>query len=343
MPSVNESVKTPLAAGLAAGVNTLSLNQTVRFTKYVKLVLPLDGFIFWVKADLLSQSAVINSMGINGAALNQRAKIKTSAPFIDVQGSLHYATTNQQNEDETVGVNNVIFTALSEIKDFNNINDNIVYLARLDPDGVLYSFNARSSFYAQADLYHYLGTAVYPAMLSQIIEDSRDFDRFDLVVSNSLPFWLAMIGYQSPVIGLGAISFPVYPSFAVPANLPPPYATIHIDPPGTMALQSSPVLDSSLSHWQLLRDIVRITIYGVRNAGALNFLDFVNQYSRDTDNIGIMNMPVVRDDKRTQSELNILAMKKIIDFEVSYYQTTARDVARQFISSSVPSFTIRPL
>ena len=43
MSTVAETVgnKTELASGLAQGVNTLSLNQTVTFTLYVRLVLAL--------------------------------------------------------------------------------------------------------------------------------------------------------------------------------------------------------------------------------------------------------------------------------------------------------------
>ena len=51
-----------------------------------------------------------------------------------------------------------------------------------------------------------------------------------------------------------------------------------------------------------------------------------------------MNTPVVADEKRTQSELNTIAMKKSIEFEVNYNQATNRDIARQFIQSCVPTF-----
>ena len=51
-----------------------------------------------------------------------------------------------------------------------------------------------------------------------------------------------------------------------------------------------------------------------------------------------MNMPVVRDEKRIQSELNAIAQKKSLTFEVSYYQNRMNDIARQLILSAVPSF-----
>ena len=64
------------------------------------------------------------------------------------------------------------------------------------------------------------------------------------------------------------------------------------------------------------------------------------QYSRDTDNIGIMGASVIRDEKRTQVEASILAQKKILEFHVSYYQTTARDIARQLILSTQQTYFV---
>jgi len=79
---------------------------------------------------------------------------------------------------------------------------------------------------------------------------------------------------------------------------------------------------------------------GVRNDAALSFVDLVNDYSVNGGTLGIMNLPVVRDEKRTQAELAILAQKKVIDYEVSYLQSAARDVAQQIIKSAIPSFII---
>ena len=56
--------------------------------------------------------------------------------------------------------------------------------------------------------------------------------------------------------------------------------------------------------------------------------------------IGIMNLPIVRDEKRTQSELGTLAMKKIIDYEISYHQNRVNTVARQVIKSTIPNIYI---
>ena len=47
----------------------------------------------------------------------------------------------------------------------------------------------------------------------------------------------------------------------------------------------------------------------------------------------------MRDEKMTQSELGILAQKKTITFEVSYYQTTVNNIARQLIEKAFISVT----
>lgn len=330
MPTIAESLpnQSQLASGLKAGLDVIDRNEVVTFTKYVKVVLPLDGFVFWVKANLLSPSALMNASTLNFVAFNEPRIVVTEAPTIQAKGSLHYATDHRQNEDETIDVDRVVFTAEEEIRPFNEIGPMVMFIGEFE--GLRVVFSQRQSFYVQAGIYHYVGDAVYPAMESQIIDDPADFDTRSLVVSNSLPIWLSLSKFM-----------PVYPSFAVPDNSAPPYATAHIPPDSTEAIQSAPSFDRYGTHSQLVKERVRVTIYGLRNFDALDYQDYVFQYSLDTDAIGIMNMPVVRDEKRTQAELTILAMKKSIDFEVNYYQTRVRDIARQLILSCIPTYIIR--
>ncbi|ECP0802337.1 hypothetical protein FYO77_25455, partial [Salmonella enterica] len=59
MPSLNElqqTAKTELNAALTQGLDDISRFQVVTFTKYIRKVLPLDGFVFWVKASVLSSA-----------------------------------------------------------------------------------------------------------------------------------------------------------------------------------------------------------------------------------------------------------------------------------------------
>jgi hypothetical protein len=303
MPSVNETVGAPhqLAAGLAAGLETLSENQQIEFTQYEQVVLPLDGYVFWVN----------------------------SGVTVLAQGSLHQSIDQQQNEDETMAVNRIVFTSKTLVDEFNDISPTSIYIGFFN--GVRFSFNRRGPYYQQAGLYHYIGDAVYPAMESQIVDNPAVLIDLDPVVSNSLPVWLTLNKFM-----------PMYPSYLVPANIEPPYAAVHIDPGDTEALAAAPHFSSTMTHTQLAKDSVRITLYGMNSQQALDFQDYVFQYSMDTDDIGVMNMPIIRDEKRTQSELNIIAMKKVFDVDVSYYQTRVNTIARQFITEAVAQYLPQP-
>ena len=299
-----------LAASLADGVNTLSLNQTITFTQYTRQVLPLDGWIFWMK----------------------------TGQTITASGSLHYSTDQEQREDETIGINSVIFTTMQPINDLNAVSPNTLYIGEID--SIRFSFNRRGNFYKQANVFHYQGDAIYPAMESQIIDDPATLDLTDIVVSNSLPFWLAIP--NTTVFGRITPSYQVYPSFLVPNDILPPYIVAHVNPDDTLALQSAPEFDANNSHYQLTRDKVKLTFYGLRNAEILDFQDYIFQYTLNTGNLGIMNIPIVRDEKRTQSELSVIGMKKFIEFEVNYYQSRINVIAQQAITSALISFTTVP-
>ncbi|HUZ33891.1 MAG TPA: hypothetical protein VMV19_17555 [Xanthobacteraceae bacterium] len=343
MASVSEAAgaRTELAGDLAIGVDTLSLLQEVTFVQYTKVILPLDQFVFWVRADLLSAAAIYNAALYNAVAYGQPPTLIAAAPTLIANGSLHWANAKRQDETETIAVNQVVFTSEVEITDLNAVGPHTIYIATLGAEGVRYAFSQRRSFYRQAMLYHYIGIALYPALASQIVDDVALFDSRQPVVSNSLPLWLALNSYQ-PIGGGLSLPTQLYPSFAVPDNLPAPYGVVHIDPEQTAALQPVPYLGRTLSHHQLMQDKVRVTLYGLRNADALGFLDAALGYMAETDNLGLMNGPAVRDAKRPQAEFSILAMEKTIDFEVSYDQATARNVARQLITSAIPTYLPQP-
>ena len=42
-----DTQKTPMAAANAAGLDQVSYFQTITFTKYHRVVLPVDGFVDW--------------------------------------------------------------------------------------------------------------------------------------------------------------------------------------------------------------------------------------------------------------------------------------------------------
>lgn len=330
MPSVADAsagASNPLNAALRAGLEVISQSGTVTFTRYHRLVLPMDGFVFWVRADILTASAIYNTTALNAQAFNRPRAILRPAAQLVAQGSLHWATVNRQDQDEGFSLNEIVFTSEQEVEDLNEVSPQVMFMATVD--GRRFSFSKRSSFYRQAGIYHYHGDAVYPVMDTQIIDNPAGFDSRNVVVSNSLPLWLALNAFC-----------PVYPSFLVDSNVSPPYASVHIGDTDTEALQSAPLITADSSHYQLVQDDVLVTLYGLRNFNAVDFLDYVLDYSVNGGLFGIMNMPVVRDAKRTQAEMGTLAMKKNIAFQVNYYQTRMRDVARQLITSCILSTSI---
>ena len=59
---------------LKAGVETISAHQTVTFTKYYRMILPMDGYLFWVNANILAgNSGEPNVPPLNTAMPNQPA------------------------------------------------------------------------------------------------------------------------------------------------------------------------------------------------------------------------------------------------------------------------------
>ena len=319
------TAKSQLGAGLAQGVETISNHEQVTFTLYVKLVLPLDGYVFWVNASLLTDSALYNASQYNKLLYNNYPEGVPPRQIV-ATGSFHFNSNVQMLEDRQTVFNHTIFTSIQPIEDFNLVNPQFLYIATYQ--GMRFSFNARENYYRQADLYHYRGDAIYSVMNTQVIDTMTGFDTNSVIVSNSLPIWLSLTQF-----------FPMYPSYLVDQNISPIYAAVDINPSLTTALQDFPLLDPDSNPWQLVRDTVKITIYGIRNHEALNFVQYILDYSRNTGNIGLMNMPVMQDEKMTQSELGVMAQKKTITFEVSYFQTTVNDIARKLIEHAFMEIT----
>ncbi len=316
----------------------LGASTNYAFTLYVRLVLPLDGFVFWVKADLLSKSALYNALGIGGVTYNQAQVIQTPANVLQIEGAFHYATTLEQKEESDISINAVTFTTEHLIQDFNLLGPNAIYICTYGPDDTQFAFAGHGPFFPEAGIFHYYGHALYSTMASQLIDKLDGFSQAQ-VVSNSLPIWLSLNSYVMLYPWLAGPQFRLYPSFLTPLNLTPPYAAVHIVPESTQPIAAAPHLSPSLSHSQLTKETVRITFFGVRNDDALSFVDFVNQYTLDNDAVmGIMNMPAIKDEKVAQVELSIIAQKKSIEYEISYYQRSARKIARELILSAIPTF-----
>ena len=245
---------------------------------------------------------------------------------VSVTGSFHYDSATDQREDATVDSNTVIFTSLEEIQAFNNMGPDYLYIAHYR--NLTFAFSSRGRLYEQADLYHYMGKALYSVNATQIVDDPDTFDP-QLVVSNSLPIWLNMPDYVPPYYDGFLCPLPLFPSFLVTDNLPPPFGAVHIEK--TEVLHTGPIYGPNWEQWQVCRDQVRVTLYGANARMAADFLSFVLQYSRDWDLIGMANMPNVSDEKHHQPEMQILAQRKRLDFTVNYLEAVSRAQARQFI------------
>ena len=365
-----------MSAVLATGYDVLDNVETLILKRYTRYILPLDGFAFWI--------------------------LDTEADPLSIEGSLHFSTQINQRDDETIGINAVLLTTKTEIQDLNAIALNAMYIGTSQKGEIRFAFSSTGKFFKQANIWHYRGDAIYPAMYSQIIDNPNLPISIPQIATNSLPLWISLSGIQNqfsdvaitfnalltpPSIGdvlttipprvcavvvgisgntldvvvnvgsfeygdiindyttsseLGTVEIvdngipTIYPSYLIPSNLKPPY--IGVDISATDCLQSAPYIDENGNHSQLMTDKIKLTLYGLNNNQAMDFLDFVNQYTLLTENMGIMNTPRVMDEKRTQAELRIIAQKKTVDFEVSYYQSRVNNVSQQLILSCLPNF-----
>ena len=293
-----------LNPALDDGLRQLSGARQVPFVQYIRHVLPLDGYIFWLRT--------------------------RETTFF---GSLHVSIFEQQNPDETIAINRVTFQTSTPIDALNDIAPNEMWVGEIA--GIRFAFSQLGPFYENAGIYHYGGEAVYPAMETQLVDVGSQLSDQTLVVSNSLPAWLTIQGYGPIWLDPPNPGVTLYPSFAVPANLRPPYGAVHIEPARTRPLQGAPSLSWHHStHRQLATDHVVVTLYGLTNDQALDWLDTVNRYSYDYNIIGMMAPTIMRDEKRAQVGLNLLAMKKTVEFDVSYIQTRVNDIARQLVEAT---------
>jgi hypothetical protein len=318
MSIINEAAAAPsqLAATLAAGVDQISNQQVIPFQQFTKFTFEQDGYVFWVASGMTQQ----------------------------FKGSLHILSDRKQEEDETLAANHLVFTAEEEVSQLNAIAPGTMWIGTWETDNATLqvAFSSTGLNYRQAELWHYRGFAVYPALASQLVTSEDDLP-VGPIVSNSLPIWLAQNSMA-----------PVYPSFLVPDNVVPPYITAHIEPDETIAVGAFPIYGwpgtteptpvpaplHDLPSSQLMRDTVRLTMYGFTNQQAIQFYVSLMEYSLNTDNFGFCNSPSIRDAKRTQVEIAALAMKKTLEIQASYYQGTADAVARRLILSASVSTTV---
>lgn len=321
MATVSETIGAPqeLASGLQLGTTTISANQTLVFTLYKRLVLPIDGYVFWINASSLKKKSAAYDLSAYDTTPLNAPKPKAIAPQTFNQlGSLHYSQEIYQEEDSTYTKQTALFTSINQVVEFAALAPNELYITKL-PNGTRIAFNGQQGRYTQAGLWHYNGSALYSTEATQVIETPQQLSSLQ-IVSNSLPIWLAM----------STVNLPIYPSYLSALNIFPPYVTADIT--GTQAIGQSPSYGKLSSQSQLVTEQVKFTIYGTNNDAALDFQTMLlNNSLPDDSAYGIMNMPVPVDDKKVQSEFQIIAQKKTMIVQVNYYQNRTRNIARQLI------------
>ncbi|EHJ6419226.1 hypothetical protein LXH64_000987 [Salmonella enterica subsp. enterica serovar Brandenburg] len=314
MPSLEELAEqhgSQLSSVLQSAVETLSSGQEITFRLYVRQVLPLDGFVYWVNAEIVS--------------CDELCRLNIESPTrLKIKGSLHRQVIAVQDESVSKDVNNIIFTPVQPVDDFNVENPDAIYLGEYG--GVQFAFSRMESRYQQSGIFHYRGMAILPTMRSQIIDCPEEISD-ERIISNSIPLWLAMKDFAT-----------VYPSYLVPQNLRPPY--IAVDVRNSTPLQAAPVVYGG-QRFQLVQDSVRLTLYGFTNRMALDYIDSVVRRALEGGEFGVTNIPVVQDAKSGQVEINALAKKKTVDFEVNYYQSTVRDISRQLIKKVIMNYEVK--
>ncbi|EPX9820316.1 hypothetical protein ACW6MV_001781 [Escherichia coli] len=204
MPSLEELAEqhsSQLSSVLKSAVETISSDQEITFRLYVRQVLPLDGFVYWVNAEIIS--------------CDELCRLNIESPTrLKIKGSLHRQVIAIQDESVSKDVNNIIFTPVQQVDDFNVENPDAIYLGEYG--GVQFAFSRMESRYQQSGIFHYRGMAILPTMRSQIIDCEEDISD-EQIISNSIPIWLQMKDAAT-----------VYPSYLVPQNLRPPYIAVDV-------------------------------------------------------------------------------------------------------------------
>lgn len=300
-----------LFATINAGVNLVDEGQTVTFIRYVRQVLPIDGFVFW-----------------------------SPSQVFDKEGALHFAQSLIQNDEETFAQGMVSFTAQEAVQEFEEAPTNVIFVATL-PGGSRYAFSSQEGFLNAAKQYHYFGRTIPPAALSQLLDKPGQIDLSRVIVSNSLPFWLGLNNYSTPYGDGYTNSIPVYPSKLVSPNLAAPYVAVKIVK--TDSDQMSPYLDPNRSSFQNATDVVRLVMYGLQNNESIDFSNCVRQYLNLTRGIGARSSFWVVDEQREVTELETIAMKKTMEVTVNYNQIRIDAISRRLIRQASMNFIIGTL
>jgi hypothetical protein len=361
---------------LATGYDVLDNVETLILKRYTRYILPLDGFAFWIldtDADELSVEGSLHfstqviqredeTIGVNAVLLTTKTEIQDlnavalNSMYIgsSKKGEIRFAFSatgkffKQSNIWHYRG--DAIYPAM-----FSQIIDNPILPISIPQiatnslplwislsgiqnqfSDVAITFNSMMETPTIGDIL----TTVPPRVCAVVVGVYGDI--LDVVVNVGSFESGDVVNNYTASANIGIIAAvnngvpTIYPSYLIPSNIQPPY--IGVDIATTDCLQATPHIDENGNHSQLMMDKIKLTLYGLNNNQAMDFLDFVNEYTLLTENMGIMNTPRVLDEKRTQAEMRIIAQKKTIEFEISYYQYRVNDISQQLILSCLPNF-----
>lgn len=290
-------------------------SQTIRFTRYQRTVLPVDGFVFWV----------------------------ATGETQDVSGTIQITTDSELTEGQAYSQSTIVLTTETESHPFHDLSPDTIWTGSFQ--GIRFAISSRSSQYDQAGMVHYQGSSLSPAFQNQFIDDPAALQKMEPVTSSSLAIFLAI-----PTLGSAALDWcpwpsdvPVFPSFAVPDNQPLPYVTVHNEPAGGQSVSMSMLDPQTSTTYRLMTETVRLRLYGLPHQQAENLLSHILHWALlHDDRLGITNSPHIRDEKQSSAAINALAMSKSIELEVMYSQTAARDMAMQLIRHVAPTLSSSP-
>jgi hypothetical protein len=325
--SESQTKQTALAGALSAGLDNIRYGQEIAFTPYIRLVLPIDGFVFWVRYDQ-----------VGAETLKDAGLLDEGAQPITVDCDIHMATSTDQSEDENIDVSNVVVTTKQEVRPFHDAIVTVMWLA--ESEGVRFAINSRKSFSQQANVFHYVGKTIYPAMMTQIIDDASQFNLRELVLSNSTALWLFIASDIHRAVWLPGFTFPLFPKYLIPDNLDPPYGVVSPLEGTIRGINLAPTYSLTFSRDHFVEEEVDIILYGCPHRIAADFVDSVLGYTLAETTFGIQNTPTIKDEPRQQTELSVLAQKKRINFKINFHQRVLRDMAIRLITKCVPNITL---
>lgn len=303
MPGIQELTDPSPSSPSETGTGESDYKSLVTFKEYKRKILPLDGFIFWL------------ATGIE----------KT------VSGSVSYLTKKLQKEGESYEQSRVLFTTNEEVKPFHATSDTTWVGAFNDLRFVL---GLCTYEHKETELYHYIGKSLSPAFARQFVDNADDINDQEPIVSNSLPIFLSLPSEGNPYLDRypWPENVPVFPSFLVPDNQPPPYVTVHNDAESIKGIGMSAINITDSSGTQITSERVRLSLYGLSNTQAGNIREYIIRWALIHPwMMGVMNNPVISDARETSPNITTLAQKKTIDFDVMYQQNALRNSAVQLI------------